>query len=89
MRDRAELVAITELGQAFEHGADIASDNIQSWGIQLEKAWLTSEDDRVSEECWENQDDGWIPYDNPFTSGDYGPLRFPGCRCTKLRRRAR
>lgn len=89
VRDRAELVAITELGQAFEEGADIASQDIQAWGIQLEKAWLTSEDDRVSDECWENQDAGWIPFDDPFPSGDMSPLRFPGCRCTKLRRRKR
>lgn len=89
VRDRAELVAITELGEAFERGADIASDNIREWGIELEKAWLTSEDEVVSDGCLENQDAGWIPYDDPFPSGDDGPLRFPGCRCTKLRRRRR
>ncbi|CAM3777811.1 phage minor head protein [Alkalicoccus chagannorensis] len=89
IRDRAELVAVTEIGEAFEEGSEVAADKIAEKGIHLEKAWQTSEDARVSDGCLDNQNQGWIPNDQDFQSGHMHPLRFPGCRCTCLRRRKR
>ena len=86
-RSRAELVAITELGNAYEAGNRIVIDDLTAGGLEMEKQWWTVHDDRVSDGCQENQDAGWIPAADAFPSGHQQPLRFPGCRCTCLYRR--
>ena len=70
-----------ETGNAYEEATLIQSQSLQSAGLPMEKYWLTSHDDRVSDGCMENEDVGWIPLDDAFPSGDMRPLRFPGCRC--------
>ncbi len=87
IRDRAELVATTEVGNAYEAGNAGAVQQLQAAGLVMEKSWLTIGDDRVSEDCQSNADAGWIPIDEPFPSGADRPLQHPGCRCTALYRR--
>jgi len=86
IRSRAELIAVTETGNAYEEASMIQSQSLQNAGLPMEKSWLTSRDDRVSDGCMENEDAGWIPLDDAFPSGDMRPLRFPGCRCALLTR---
>lgn len=75
---RAKLIAVTEVGNAFQEGnLTLAKQS----GGDVEKSWLTVEDDRVSELCRINQNAGWIPINEEFPSGHQRPLRFPGCRC--------
>jgi len=88
IRNRAELIAVTETGNAYEEAAMIQSQGLQMAGLPMVKSWLTVGDDRVSDGCQENQDAGWIPLDDAFPSGDMHPLRFPGCRCDMLTRMA-
>jgi len=86
---RAHLVAVTELGEAYQAGQDIMVQTLsRDSGLAMEKAWLTVGDGKVSDGCAENQAAGWIPLENAFPSGHMHPLRFPGCRCTALYRRA-
>lgn len=87
IQDRATLVAVTEAGMAYEAGNAIVVADLQDAGLVMEKSWLTVGDNRVSDGCRENQRAGWIPFDEPFPSGDMQPVRFPGCRCTALYRR--
>lgn len=89
IRSRAELIAVTEVGEAYEEGNEIVAQEIQQQGIIMEKFWLTMQDARVSDGCLENEQAGWIPLDDPFPSGHMHPLRFPGCRCDCLYRRRR
>lgn len=85
---RSRLIAVTELGNAYSAGSLAAVKTAQLGGLTFEKYWLTSNDDRVSDECKKNQAQGWIDLDDSFTSGDERPLRFPGCRCVlQLRRK--
>ena len=86
---RGHLVAVTELGNAYEAGNAIVIDDLIAGGLAMEKKWLTVGDDRVSAGCQANQAEGWIPYAQAFVSGHQRPLRFPGCRCTALYRRQR
>lgn len=86
---RAHLIAVTELGNAFEDGSLAAARRMAAMGLEMEKKWLTVGDNRVSEGCQVNQNAGWIPLDQPFPSGHDRPLRFPGCRCTALYQRKR
>lgn len=89
IESRAHLVAVTEVGQAYEAGNEIVVNDLTKAGLKMEKKWDTVGDDRVSDGCLENERAGWIPIDEEFPSGDMRPLRFPGCRCTALYRRAK
>jgi len=80
-RDRANLIAVTEIGNSYEEGNRSFADSLAEAGIHIVKSWQTSKDDKVSDGCQENEDAGWIELDEPFPSGDQQPLRFPGCRC--------
>lgn len=79
--NRAVLVAVTELANAYCEGNAQVGDYLQSNGVKMMKAWQTLEDDRVSDGCKENEQAGWIPIDREFPSGHMHPPRFPGCRC--------
>ncbi len=85
---RAHLIAITEIGNAYEAGNAIVVEDLQDSGLQMEKFWQTVNDARVDPECQADQDAGWIPKGDAFPSGHMRPLAHPGCRCTALYRRA-
>jgi hypothetical protein len=84
---RGHLIAVTEIGQAYEAGSSIVVADLQEAGLQMEKMWLTVGDGRVSPGCQANMSEGWIPNSQSHASGHMNPLRFPGCRCTELYRR--
>jgi hypothetical protein len=86
---RAQLIATNEAAQAYEAGNRAFADTIVDDGIEMEKQWVTSHDDRVSDGCAENEADGWIPINEAHTSGDQEPPRFPGCRCYEQYRQAK
>lgn len=82
--NRAVLVAVTELANAYCEGNAQVGDYLQDNGVKMMKAWQTLEDDRVSDGCKENERAGWIPIGEDFPSGHMHPPRFPGCRCDFL-----
>lgn len=88
IESRAHLIAVTEVGMAYENGANIVAQDLADAGLKMQKKWSTIGDSKVSAGCKENEDAGWIPLEDAFPSGDMHPLRFPGCRCTALHRRA-
>lgn len=87
LRDRAELIAVTEIGQAYIDGQMDQAERLIRAGAQIEKSWLTVGDDRVSDGCRGNAGAGWIAFAQTFPSGHAAPLRFPGCRCALQTRR--
>lgn len=78
---RARLIAVTELGNAYEEGNRIVAKDLEAAGLAMEKSWSTVGDAKVSDGCRENEEAGWIGLDAAFPSGHLRPLRFPGCRC--------
>lgn len=82
--NRAVLVAVTELANAYCEGNAQVGNYLQDNGVKMMKAWQTLEDDRVSDGCKENERVGWIPINKEFPSGHMHPPRFPGCRCDFL-----
>lgn len=82
--NRAVLVAVTELANAYCEGNAQVGNYLQDNGVKMMKAWQTLEDDRVSDGCKENERVGWIPIKKEFPSGHVHPPRFPGCRCDFL-----
>ena len=87
LQSRAELIAVTELGNAYEAGNEIVAADLQAAGLEMEKAWSGPNDDITSQPCLANMAQGWIPFDEEFQSGDMRPLHHPGCRHTCLYRR--
>lgn len=79
--NRATLVAVTEVGQAYMDGNNQVYDLFMRMGMPMVKRWDTMGDERVSDGCAANEEQGWLHYDDMFASGDPSPLRFPGCRC--------
>lgn len=80
--DRATAIARTEIVAANNQGNLAAYKDAEAQGITVQKEWLTAGDDLVSEECQANEDQGPIPVDDDFDSGDDSPPLHPNCRCT-------
>jgi SPP1 gp7 family putative phage head morphogenesis protein len=85
IRDRAELIAITEMGEAYSYASLEQGRDMANLGLPMQKAWETVGDDRVDlPHCRANQQQGWIPLADQFQSGHDRPLAHPGCRCVLL-----
>lgn len=79
LRERRRTIARTEGRTATSYARDAnAREREARW-----KAWITSQDDRVSEDiCMANEAAGVIPIDEDFPSGASVPPGHPNCRCT-------
>jgi SPP1 gp7 family putative phage head morphogenesis protein len=84
---RAKLVAVTELGNAYQQGNLIVGMDLKAAGLEMQKSWLTRGDDKVDPHCSANADDGWIDVEKTHSSGAMVPLDHPRCRCVELYRR--
>lgn len=83
-RARAELIAVDQVGQAYGEGNNEMIDQfVAETHSIMQKEWITTGDDKVTEECQANQQEGWINYDEHFKSGDsFAPRESnPRCRC--------
>ncbi len=85
--ERARTIAVHESAQAYEAGNRAFIDTIEDEGIEMEKFYQTSEDDRVSDLCRGNQADGWIPVNERHSSGVQAPPGHVNCRCCELYRK--
>lgn len=87
IRSRAELIAVTEIGNAYQAGNYAAAKTLEDNGLILQKSWYNRGDKNVSDGCKANTAAGWIDLEEAFPSGHMTPLRFPGCRCAAQYRR--
>ena len=88
-RYRAQLIATHEAAQAYEAGNRIFIDGLSDTGVNMEKMWNNSGDEKVTDGCIQNTNDGWIPLDREHSSGHQNPPRFPSCRCWESYREAK
>lgn len=86
IRNRAELVSVTEIGDAYEYAGQLSAQGLIEQGIALEKRWLVAGDERVCPTCTDAGAQDWIPHTDTFANGLDGPLGHPGCRCAMGRR---
>ncbi len=77
-RFRSQLIARTETANALSQAS---LDRMKDMGVDG-KEWITTGDDRVSDECRANEADGVIPRDDAFASGLLAPPQHPACRCS-------
>lgn len=86
-KERAKLISVHELGQAFEGGNRLAVDDLADLGMTFEKRANSMRDGLVSPMCVENDEKGWIPKDESFPSGHQNSPFHIRCRCwTEYRR---
>jgi len=81
---RAEMIATNEIGKAYGSGnREMVDIYKEKAGKRIEKYWITVQDDMVTDECQQNEDEGWIDIDDEFPSGDQIAPRsdHPRCRC--------
>lgn len=83
-RQRAQTIAVTEMGNAFSQGTLGGALDLQDAGLGVEKSWLSQGD--CCDICDGNSAEGWIDADAVFKSGDQAPLAHPNCRCALLTR---
>ncbi len=81
--ERAMTIARTETQMAASAGA---LAGYKASGVVAMKQWVTAEDDLVEEECLDNAaagsgQDGVLPLDEDYPSGDDAPPAHPNCRC--------
>ncbi len=74
---RAERIARTELITAYNQGA---FDTYEQSKLVDQVKWITAEDDRVDEECAQN-DGKIVDLGDTFPSGVSQPPVHPNCRC--------
>ena len=73
---RAEMIAQTEVNNAYSFGRDGMA---RAAGLD-EKNWVT-ESDNPCVVCIANEAEGWIPVNQDFSSGDEYPTAHPLCAC--------
>jgi SPP1 gp7 family putative phage head morphogenesis protein len=80
-RKRAQLVARTETTRAT-NGAQrrSAEAGARELGVELQKSWLSSRDERVRDDHADRDDGEWYAMDH--TWGDLKEPGEPNCRCT-------
>lgn len=82
-RSRSKLIAVREVGNAYEHGNYIPMYEAQQNWLTVKKYRRTSHDDRVTERCRENEAEGWVWLNHVWGSWDSETPRNsnPRCRC--------
>ena len=95
---RALTIARTEATRLATQGAADGYREAERLGIELEKQWLHSRDEKVRDSHRELEAKGWIPLNAPFESrgsladvpGGFGVGREDiNCRCTIVSRRVK
>jgi hypothetical protein len=84
-RSRAEMIAVNEIGNAYEEGnREMVDVYKQETGAEIQKLWIDSGDELVTPECEANGAQGWIGFQEDFLSGDLAAPRAtnPRCRCS-------
>lgn len=84
--NRAELIAVTELGNAMSYGTLEGAKSLQSRGLTMEKSWGLAVNPCPL--CQDNANQGWIPVGETFSSGHEHPTAHPACRCSLMTRAA-
>lgn len=79
---RAQRIAVNEIAKAYGYGnRQPIQEYKQRTGRQVFKQWVTVGDDKVSEICEANEKQGWILFDEAFSSGDLNEPAHINCRC--------
>lgn len=79
-RERADLIAHTEIRRANVEGSLEGAREAREIGVVTRKVWLLGQE--PCDICLDNADEGPIDLDDDFPSGDSGPPAHPNCYCS-------
>lgn len=65
-KSRAETIAVNEIGRSYGWANHEPGRVLTDEGYVLEKSWQTSDDDKVRPTHTENENAGWIPFEDSF-----------------------
>ncbi len=84
-KSRAELIAVQEVGRAYEYGNYLPMKELQDKWEQVKKKWITAWDIKVRPTHQKNWQDSWIDLRVPFswTQTNIAPQGFR-CRCATI-----
>jgi hypothetical protein len=74
---RAQTIAVTETTRAYSEGSELVRQQLGGSGINMEKMWRTSGDERVCPICGPNNDKP----EREWTQVSGPPPAHPNCRC--------
>lgn len=86
-RNRAELIAINQVGKAYQFWEFRASQELVNQWYSVYKKWSTVHDSRVTKTHTQNEEDWWVMLEKKFSwTGDIIPPASdnPRCRCSLL-----
>lgn len=78
--ERAQLIARNEIAMANNNSVLDGMKWLHGRGVTIRKVWLPDAD--ACPICLDNADDGAIPVDEDFSSGDDAPTAHPNCECS-------
>ncbi len=81
IRNRAELVAVTELREAHEFSQFKMAKEFMDQGFAMQKRLVVTRDEKLCRTCREDGEVGWIDANEYFPSGAFLAPIHPGCRC--------
>ena len=84
-KSRSELIAIQEVGRAYEKWNEIIIRKLKNKWERTYKKWITAEDEKVRPAHRKNAEDWWIEFDINFswTNSHIAPTWFR-CRCSTI-----
>ena len=81
-KERAQTIALNEIRMANATGKFNGWKKAASYGVTFEKRWQTSNVYKCCDLCEANELDGYIPLDQPFSSGAMSEAdSHVNCRC--------
>jgi len=86
VRNRAEVVAVTELRDAHETSQRNMVQTFADRGYEMEKSAMVTKDERLCPICRANAEAGWIPFNALFPDGNIQAPFHPVCRCRTIHR---
>lgn len=84
LRNRAEMIAVHELANAYESASMQTVAALEDKGLPMIKYWSNTGDRRVSPQCRGDTAAGWIRAGDPFPSGNLHAPGHAACRCSIL-----
>lgn len=78
---RADTVALQTVSDGYHAGGKDTAAEVRDSGEQVEKRWETGGD--ACAICQANEEEGYLPDDQPHGSGDFEPPAHPNCDCSE------
>jgi hypothetical protein len=81
---RARRIAVTESSKAWSYAEMESAGRMEDAGYRMVKEWLLGPAHPRYDICDHNHEEGAIPLNRSFSSGDMAPPQHPNCGCSLI-----